>query len=113
LIESFVLHTSILLDFFYKPQVKPDDARAIHYIKDRKAWANVLPSYDKHFRKFAQKRNKALAHLSYKRLDVVGEEKRWGAVSMAKQIKKMVDAFLDKADPDLIDPKLLKLRSKK
>jgi len=113
LLESFVLHASIILDFFYKPQIKPDDARAIHYIKNRKAWANALPDYDKHFRKFGKKRNKALAHLTYKRLDATVEDKHWGAVPIVKQIKKIVDTFLEKADEDLIHPKLYELRSKK
>jgi len=113
LLESFVLHTSIILDFFYKPQIKPDDARAIHYIRNRKAWTGALPSYDKYFRKFGKKRNKALAHLTYKRLDATPEDKSWGAVLMVKQIKRIVDAFLDIADPQLIHPELYELRSKK
>ncbi|MFA5261829.1 MAG: hypothetical protein WC450_11440, partial [Candidatus Omnitrophota bacterium] len=28
LLEAFVLHASVILDFFYKPAVKPDDAHA-------------------------------------------------------------------------------------
>ena len=112
LLEAFVLHTSIILDFFYKPQIKRDDARAIHYISDRKSWAGALPPYDRHFRKFSQKRNKDVAHLSYKRLDVPQEGRSWGAVKIVKEIQKIVDTFLDKADPKLIHPRLYELRSK-
>jgi len=47
LLESFVVHASIILDFFYKPQVKPDDAKAIHYLNSIEEWNNLLPSYAK------------------------------------------------------------------
>lgn len=106
LIESFVIHTTILLEFFYKPQIKPDDAKAVHYVKDRKKWKEAIPSFDKYFRKFSRKRNRELVHLSYKRLDVKPDEKIWYPDKTTIHIKRLVNTFLKLADPELIDPKL-------
>jgi hypothetical protein len=67
---------SAILDFFYKPQIKEDDARAVHFMsypRDRKA---LLPPYEKYFKDFDRKRNQWVVHLSYKRLEVLPEQKR-------------------------------------
>ena len=111
LLESFVIHASNVLDFFYKPQVKADDALAIHYINNTKDWYKKLPLHNKYFQKFHTKRNKHVMHLSYKRLDVKPEQKSWRVTKITKEIKKIVDNFLDAASPALIHPSLYKLRS--
>lgn len=111
LLEAFVLHASIIIDFFYRPPVEDDDARAVHYVRDIKAWRSALPPLSEEFKKFIHKRNKEVVHLSYKRLEVTPEEKRWGSRRLTKQIKKIVNLFLDHADPELIHPRLLELRT--
>ncbi len=111
LLESFVVHASNILDFFYRPQIKSDDARAVHYMDDLKKWSNLLPPYEKHFERFDNKRNKRVMHLSYKRLDVPTEEKKWGSPKITKEIQKLVDLFLDKADPRYLHPRIYTLRS--
>ncbi len=110
LLESFVVHASIILDFFYKPQVKPDDAKAIHYLDSVGEWNALLPSYAKYFRRFNTKRNKEVIHLSYKRLDVKPEQKYWRVVETTSHIQKLFDKFLDLANPALIDPAIYQLR---
>ena len=75
LLESFVIHTSLIIDFFYKPPKKIDDASVMHFIKDVRKWKKVRPSYDKYFRKFHRRRSREVVHLSYKRLDVLDSEK--------------------------------------
>ena len=113
LLESFVIHASIIIDFFYRPQVYDGDARAVHYIHDLKGWRASLPSYQKYFKEFHRKRNKEVVHLSYTRLDVPLEGKRWNARQVIKQIRRIVDRFLDQADPRLLHPKMRELRTKR
>ena len=111
LLESFVIHASIILDFFYLPQESGDDARAVHYVKDQKKWKTALPLKQKQFSIFHQKRNKEVVHLSYKRLEVHPGQKRWYTSQIVKKIRKVVNIFLDHADPDCLDPRLYELRS--
>lgn len=112
LLESFVVHASVILDFFYKPGHKIDDAKAIHYIDDIQQWNKILPSYAKHFRRFNMKRNKEVIHLSYKRLEVKPEHKNWGIVNLRNHISQLVDEFLRIANPEYLDPQIYSLASK-
>ena len=113
LLESFVLHASVILDFFYKPPVKPDDARAVHYVRDADAFQKALPSFEQKFGGFTRKRNKEVVHLSYRRLYVRPEEKRWGAEKITKDIRRIVDIFLDHADPKKLHTKMYSLRTRR
>lgn len=110
LLESFVVHASVILDFFYKPANKPDDAKAIHYMDSVEQWNAVLPSYAKYFRRFNMKRNKDVMHLSYKRLEVKPEQKRWGVIELSGHITRLIDEFLRLANPEYLDPKIYELR---
>ena len=112
LLEAFVLHSSVILDFFYKPAVKPDDARAVHYVRDPDAFKQALPPFEQKFGGFTRRRNKEVVHLSYRRLYVRPEEKRWGSPKITKDIRRIVDLFLDHADPVRLHPKMYALRTK-
>jgi len=112
LLEAFVIHASIIIDFFYRSEIYDGDARALHYIHNIKGWRAALPSYQKYFKEFHRKRNKEVVHLSYTRLDVKPEEKRWNARKIIKQIRKIVDLFLKQADPELLHPRMYELRTR-
>ena len=113
LLEAFIIHASIIIDFFYRPQVYPGDARAFHYIQDMNKWRESLPSYGRYFKVFHHRRNKEVVHLSYNRLEVKPEEKRWQARKIIKQIRKLVDLFLEQADPQFLHPKIYEMRTAK
>ena len=110
LLESFVLHTSVILDFFYKMPLNPLEAKAAHYIKDMNAWRDVLPSYNKYFIRFNKKRNREVMHLSYERLKVEYVEKVWDFTRLNEQLRKIIDLFLENADPGLLHPKLFQFK---
>ena len=112
LLEAFVLHASVILDFFYKPAVKPDDARAVHYVRDTGAFHKALPPFQQKFGGFTRKRNKEVVHLSYRRLYVRPEEKRWNSTKITKDIRRIVDLFLDHADPARLHPRMYTLRTR-
>ena len=98
------------LDFFYKPQVKPDDAKAVHYIDNIRAWKAKLPPYDRYFRRFNRRRSREVVHLSYKRLEIRDDNKAWYSQKTMPQIKRIVKLFLDMAEPELVHPKLNEFR---
>lgn len=106
LLESFVLHTYNMLDFFYKPQIKPDDAKAYHYIKDFDGWKKALPAYESYFRLFNRRRNREVTHLSYKRMEVTGDTKSWHVQETTQKMKTIVGIFMKFADGKLLHPKL-------
>jgi hypothetical protein len=110
LLESFIIHASAILDFFYKPPHKVDDASALHFINDVAKWKKIRPSYDKYFRKFHRRRSREVVHLSYKRLEVRSNEKRWELGKVVPSIQNLVQLFLDVADPELIHPRLEKIK---
>lgn len=111
LLESYVLHTYNLLDFFYKPQIKPDDAKAFHYIKDFDRWKKMLPAYESYFRLFNKRRNREVTHLTYKRMEVTGSAKAWYVKETTDKIRKVVSIFMEVADPKLVHPKLNEFKS--
>ncbi|MDP2653242.1 MAG: hypothetical protein Q8Q08_04345 [Candidatus Omnitrophota bacterium] len=111
MLESFVIHASVIIDFFYKPQSGPEDAKAVHFMSDVKEWRAVLPPIDKDFRDFQKKRNRHVVHLSYDRLNVRPEDKKWGSPKLTRKIRRIVDLFLEYADPDRVHPRLYELRS--
>ncbi len=111
LLEAAVIHTQIIIDFFYMPQMKADDAKAIHYIKDVKRWKSALPSYDRYFRKFNRRRSREVVHLSYSRLDIKGEDKPWYLLKTTTHIKRVVNKFLEHADKERLHPKMFEFKT--
>ncbi|MCA9401019.1 MAG: hypothetical protein KC713_05295 [Candidatus Omnitrophica bacterium] len=109
LLESFVIHGSNILDFFYKKQLRPDDAKALHYVNDPKHWKKILPPFEPNLQSFNTRRNKQVVHLSYTRLNVQPHEKVWHATKVTEQMTERVRLFLENADPKKIHPKIFQI----
>lgn len=110
LIESFVIHTQIILDFFYIPQMKPDDAKAIHFVKNVGTWKKEIPSYDRYFRRFNRRRSREVVHLTYSRLEVSKEDKPWDIQKTTQHIQKVVNLFIEHADPRRLHERVYALK---
>jgi len=110
LLESAITHASILIEFFYDSSSFPDTARASDYLKYPRAWKRLLPSYEQYFEVIHSRRNKELAHLSYDRLKVAPENKRWSLSRITNHLKRLVHLFLDNADKELLHSKMYDLR---
>lgn len=110
LLEAYVIHTQVILDFFYQPQMKADDAKAIHYIDDIPRWKKDIPAYDRYFRKFNRRRSREVVHLSYHRLDIQPEDKTWYLVRTTEHIKHLINTFLDHANPEKLHSRVYELR---
>lgn len=113
LLESFIIHAAIILDFFYKPPMKEDDATAVHFIRDVGRWKALRPPFDSYYRKFYRRRSREVVHLSYQRLQIKAEEKPWNIRKVTEQIRRIVDVFLETADPQRLHPNMYELRTQK
>jgi hypothetical protein len=101
LLESFLIHTRILMDFLY-PDDSPDedDIIANDFFDDWQAW-NPMPSDEsKEVMKARKWRiNKQLAHLTYTRLGVSQKDKEWVVEYVTEEIFRTLEVFVRKA-PD-------------
>ena len=110
LIESFGIHSAIILDFMLNNKDTEDDAIANHYIRDEMAWKKINSVYRKKLNFIYRRRNKELAHLSYERLKVTADTKNWSFIAIAREIADLVDSFIDSARPNLLHIKVKTLK---
>lgn len=110
LLESFVIHAAILIEFFYSKGNHPDIARASDYIMNGQKWQECIPPYGRYSELIRNRRNEEMAHLSYKRLSVLPEKKPWRIDLIALQLRVFFNQFLENVNPQLLHPKLYTLR---
>jgi len=111
LLESFIVHAAILIEFFYRKPPHREVARASDYFKNLQEWEEILPPYKKDLDVLWKRRNTELAHLSYKRLKIKPEQKFWKIRTTTLQIRTIVNQFLENADSELLHPNLYNLKT--
>ncbi len=111
LLESFVLHLRVILDFLYDVQDKDEDAIAVDYFKDKSYWKSIRPKRSKILKESRLRINKEAAHLSYKRLLISKDQKVWQFLCIKNEVKNILNLFLEKADKDLLDENILNLKN--
>jgi len=82
LVESFCVHLRNLLDFFVSTPTKPDDLVALDFCS--KGW--TCPPWTIDLGDTRERLNKRLSHLTHRRVDYVGEDRKW-------DLKALVNAF--------------------
>jgi hypothetical protein len=97
LLESFVLHSRVLLCVFY-PDASPhaDDVLALDFFRESQPWRP--PSLPSTLSKVRVRANKHLAHLTYTR-GVVPADKVWNFVEISTALEGVVRAFLAAVQP--------------
>lgn len=98
LIESFVVHTRVLIYFFYD-NPKKDDISAKHFIDE---WEKIrLPQSDI-LKTAKNKADKQLAHLTYARLTTYKEieSKKWKIREISVNMESVLQTFIDKLPGD-------------
>jgi len=101
LLDSFVIHTRNLFDFFYPKRggVRPDDMVVSDYICDRRLF-NINKTKKRDLIFIVKKADKQLAHLTYTRNRYsLKTNKAWPYVDIAKKMTKTIAAFCN-ALPD-------------
>ena len=97
LLESFLIHGRILIDFFYPPKSsRPDDVLASDYFDDIGDWGKIRPTRSEGLDRVKKRADKELAHLTYVRLDVTTETKGWDFIEIANEIQRLMEIFLKK-----------------
>lgn len=94
LLESFLLHVRILLDFLSPPRRPPleDDVIATDYAP---TWKTVdTADGGKYIEMLREEINKRLAHLTYKRLKIADRDKGWNFIGIEARLVKWLHEFL-------------------
>jgi len=94
LIESFAIHTRNLLDFLYSGNPWEDDVIAEDFFPPAEDWAKERPEKSELLGKIHGRVGKEVAHLTYGRLYVTREAKKWDFRTIADDINKTFERFL-------------------
>jgi hypothetical protein len=101
LLESFVIHLRALTDFFYPEKPKNDAVIAADFFKEVGAWETIRPPLSGELSKSRVRAHKEIAHLTYARLKVTPETKRWKYIEIANEIRSIMELFLKNAPRNL------------
>jgi hypothetical protein len=105
LLESFIIHVRVLIDFLYAEQPRADDVVAADYFYPSDEWDKLRPLQSETLKKARIRTHKELAHLTYERLNVTPETKPWAFSEIANEIQKVMRIFLEKVPKHLLsDP---------
>lgn len=94
-LESMLIHTRVLMDFFYKPRdpkFKLDDSIvASDFIPN---WPDIRPAKGTYLESRKEHLNKAMAHLGRKRIDYEEhDEKGWDLTKVSTEINHVIRLF--------------------
>lgn len=102
MIESFVIHSRNLMDFFYRDSGDKDDVYASLYFEDMSRWAVIRPVDETGLLDKIRKRaNKEVTHLTFARLDIKESEKGWDKIAEQyfSLISRTLELFIRNASP--------------
>lgn len=91
LVESFAIHTRVLLDFFYKPRKYRDDVVAEDYVQN---WSASCPPKTPDLTDATIRVDKEIVHLTYVRLMRSGSGKDWRFAAITQDLVKVCGAFI-------------------
>ena len=94
-VESFIIHTRVLLDFLYDERPRSDDVVASDYFTDRQDWISKRPAMSSTLTKVDRRVGKEVAHLTYVRNEVTDEMKKWPFVEIANEVQRVVAVFVN------------------
>jgi len=112
-LESFGIHARVLTDFLFKSSGSEDDILAIDYVDDPQSWGEYITT-KKEIHDYLRKRvGKEIAHLTYTRLSIEPEGKKWDCAKIHKMITELFLGFLSKVSDDKLEHKLIIIRDNK
>ena len=90
LVESFLIHARLLIEFLYGKRTKPDDIRPEDWLGPGK-WEKIRPRKGELLDDTHLCAHKFLVHLTTTRLD---RKKEWGHIAILDEINTRLDEFL-------------------
>jgi len=97
LLESFLIHARILIEFLYKNQPYKDTVRASQYFTSDSPWKSIRPPKTELLEKTEKDAHKYLAHLTYTRLQ---RKRKWPCIKIANDIKAVLQVFYENLPDD-------------
>lgn len=107
--ESFVIHLRNLIQFLYPQRTKENSVIAEDFFVDPMVWKRIRPKMSKTLKDARERSHRELAHLTTDRLKVTPATKRWPFISLAKEIKDLIERFGSSASSIRLDPSVNKL----
>lgn len=108
-IESPLLHTRVLLEFFRTKRGHRDTAIASDFLKVGETWKNIDFSKYPNLRQVRDRADKEVAHLSYGR--VRQAKSKWNLNALLIELSEIINEFVPKCDEKYIDDRLINLMS--
>jgi hypothetical protein len=98
-LESFTIHARILLQFFHPDGPGSDEMIANDYFGDPVEWKRARGRLPDTVAAVRERVGIEIAHLTYNRIDITDEAKRWNLAEMYATIAALVDQFVAQIDP--------------
>jgi hypothetical protein len=90
LLESFVIHTRNLIEFFYGKIKKGDEILAEQFVP---TWPTVRTKQTALLEDAQNRAHVHIAHLTYKRLEVINEDNPWPVSNIAQELSAVYEKF--------------------
>ncbi len=97
LVESFLIHARILIEFLYKNGPYKDTVRASQYFTSDSHWKSMRPKKTDLLEETEKDAHKYLAHLTYTRSQ---GKRKWPSIKIATDIKTILKFFIEKLPDD-------------
>jgi len=113
LLESFALHVRNLIDFLYNDNSSSDDVFAGDFFQRKEDWIKIRPHITPLLDKAKKRANKEVSHLTYARINITPEEKKWYFVKIFQDMNRAFDVFVENVNKELLNTdwdNFLKLR---
>lgn len=104
LLESFALHVRNLIDFLYAENLSSDDVYAGDFFPCKEDWVKIRPQITPLLEKVKKRANKEVSHLTYSRIKISQEEKKWDFVRIFQEMRRAFDVFVEEVDEELLSP---------
>jgi len=111
LLESFAVHSRILIHFFWSEKPRKDDMVATQFVKNVEEWKKIRPKKTELLEEVEFKAKKQVAYLTFKRLDYDFENKGWYYEANHNELYMCSILFLKNIDTDLIGQSLKEMMS--
>lgn len=104
LLESFTVHSRVLLHFLYSRNPREDDVIAEDFLDDEDKWLSIRPQKSGTLDAIHPRVGKEVAHLTYARQDVTPETKPWPFIEIANEINAIFTEYIKLVPPENLDP---------
>lgn len=103
LVEAFVIHLRVVLEFLHPSGAKRDDVIAHDFFEDPNVWRRARPLMSDALAKARDRAGAEMAHLTYARLKVTPEAKPWKFGELTHEVTEIFKAFLQCAPKDRLN----------